>query len=1060
MPMRVLLSVPPSLPASHSSVERILTAQQHRVFFTSDPKGSRLGSGGGTTWLLEACYRSEQESSTVEIAAEKECDDKKFMNWLSKEPRIIVHSGGQSRRLPSYGPCGKVLAPIPVFRSSRGQRCDQTLLDVQMPLYEEVMRHAPSQLRTLITCGDVLILLDQPLPPIPEDTDVVCYGIQKEVDVLRKHGVFFMNRDTPDELETMLQKPTLKEIQEYAEGREAVMDIGLWLLSDRAIEVLRQRSTTESNLNKSNDTSHLKEYDLYSDFGMALGKHPLRDDALIQTLRVKIITLREARFFHYGTTEELITSTFAIQNTLRHSDGSIELAVSRHPATFTQNAIIHIPLTEEHRLMWIENSEISSGWTLEHHSVITGIPRNTWKLHVPAYVCIDVVPVRHDGKRGWVARPYGFNDMFRGPVCGESTYFLGQPLTEWMRQHHLPHQALFTEKTKEMDLQFTPLFPWCATVEELGLLIRWMICTDPTELQSTEMQRVKSLWETSFRFSANDLNDVADIEALLDARDAFQREILPIMASNSHKNPFYQMDLNHTALKYAAAHLPLPEKLSESDAPVMKRVHHHMFRARVLQYLLALWKKSSSSCSSVKDIVPGQEGEDKDAENEKEEVMLIQTLPPLLKGVSITAEILQRVYGITSEEELVARAEEEESISFKLLQYSILQDLTISTSRPSPKLAVMNDQIVWGRGPARIDLSGGWTDTPPYSIMCGGNVVNVGINLNGQPPLQVYIKPSSTPDITIRSIDLGVSETFTTYDELRRYDIVGSPYSIPKAALALAGFLPEFGSKSFTTLKEQLQSSFRGKGMEITLLVAIPAGSGLGTSSLVASTVLSALSDFCGLCWDAQEVGRRTLCVEQLLTTGGGWQDQYGGLFRGLKLLQSQPGFAQSPCVRWLPEHLLEDPRYAPCHLLYYTGITRTAKKILVEIVRGMFMNSASHLRVLSEMKQQALDLHDAITRGDFERYGKLIAKAWDQNKRLDAGTCSPPIADIISRIEKYVWGLKLAGAGGGGYLYMVAKDVEAARRIREELTLHPPNETARFVEMTVSHKGIQVSRS
>ncbi|KAH9584282.1 L-fucokinase [Trypanosoma melophagium] len=385
MSMRVLLSVPPSVLNSQPSVERILTAEQHRVFFTSNPKGSRPGSGAGTTWLLKACYLSKQKSTTTVIAnasVKEEGDDKKFMNY---------------RRLPSYAPFGKALAPIPVFRSSRGQSCDQTLLDVQMPLYEEVMRRAPPQLRTLVSCGDVLILLDQPLPPIPQDTDVVCYGIQKEADVLGKHGVFFMNRDTPDELEMMLQKPSLKEVHEYASGREAVMDIGLWLLIDRAVEVLRQRSIVESYLKEQSDKCGLKEYDLYIDFGMALGKRPLRDDAFIQELRVEIITIRDARFFHYGTTEELITSTFTIQNTLRNSDGSMQGTVSRHPATFSQNAIIHIPLTEEKRFVWIENSEISSGWTLEHHSGITAVPRNTWKLHVPAYVCIGVVPVRRGG---------------------------------------------------------------------------------------------------------------------------------------------------------------------------------------------------------------------------------------------------------------------------------------------------------------------------------------------------------------------------------------------------------------------------------------------------------------------------------------------------------------------------------------------------------------------------------------------------------------------------------------------------------------------------------------
>ena len=99
---------------------------------------------------------------------------------------------------------------------------------------------------------------------------------------------------------------------------------------------------------------------------------------------------------------------------------------------------------------------------------------------------------------------------------------------------------------------------------------------------------------------------------------------------------------------------------------------------------------------------------------------------------------------------------------------------------------VYRDQIVWGRSPVRIDLAGGWTDTPPYCLYAGGNVVNVAIELNGQPPLQVYIKPSDTHKIILRSIDLGAMEVISSWDELRDYNKVGSPFSIPKAALALA----------------------------------------------------------------------------------------------------------------------------------------------------------------------------------------------------------------------------------------------------------------------------------
>lgn len=399
---------------------------------------------------------------------------------------------------------------------------------------------------------------------------------------------------------------------------------------------------------------------------------------------------------------------------------------------------------------------------------------------------------------------------------------------------------------------------------------------------------------------------------------------------------------------------------------------------------------------------------------------------------------------------------EEEQKAFALLREGLVS--SVLGSKQQPCLNVYRDQIVWGRSPVRIDLAGGWTDTPPYCLYAGGNVVNVAIELNGQPPLQVYIKPSDTHKIILRSIDLGAMEVISSWDELRDYNKVGSPFSIPKAALALAGFIPEFSAEAYASLDVQLEAF--GSGLEITLLAAIPAGSGLGTSSILAATVLGAISDFCGLAWDKNEIGNRTLILEQLLTTGGGWQDQYGGVLHGLKLLQTNEGFNQNPLVRWLPEYLFTDPEYRPCHLLYYTGITRTAKDILSEIVRGMFLNSEAHLGILSEMKAHALDMYEAIQCGDFVTYGKWVGKTWEQNKALDSGTNPAAVEAIISKIQAYALGYKLPGAGGGGYLYIVAKDPGAALQIRKILTLSPPNSNARFVEMSLSNKGLQISRS
>ena len=946
--MKKLLSLPPNLVEFFYDIEK---ADRDEWFCTSDPIGSKLGSGGGTAWLLEACKQH--------IAP-----DKDFLEWLREEKRILLHAGGQSRRLPGYAPSGKILTPIPVFRWARGQRLEQNLLSLQLPLYEQIMEKAPASLRTLIASGDVYIRAGQPLQDIP-DVDVVCYGLWVDPNLAKNHGVFVSSRSNPDKLDFMLQKPSVEELGKLMQTHLFLMDIGIWLLSDRAVDLLIKRSK------KGGELSY---YDMYSEFGLTLGEHPRIADEELNGLSVAILPLPGGEFYHYGTSRELISSTLAVQNLVNDQREIMHRKVKPHPAMFVQNADVAYRLTADNSEIWIENSCVGKEWNIRQQTIITGVPTNDWKLNVPSGVCIDVVPL---GEAEYVARPYGFNDTFKGALTEERTIYQGISVREWLSCR----KVAVEEIDGAHDLQAARLFPVCSTIEELGLVMRWMI-SEP------ELQEGKEIWKRSRRLSADEISAYANLRRLAAQRDSFRVMNWPVLARNYERSVFYQLNLDDAAHEFAIHHLELPDALPLS-APLMTRISDNMFRARGQQF----------------------------------------------SGKTYT-EYERRAFGLMREG-LTAAA---------------------LAKKQQPHLSVYSDQIVWGRSPVRIDLAGGWTDTPPYCLNEGGNVVNIAIELNGQPPLQVYVKPCKEYKIILRSIDLGAIETVTTYEELSDFMQVGSPFSIPKAALVLAGFQPEFSADVYVTLEEQLKAF--GSGIEITLLSAIPAGSGLGTSSILASTVLGAVSDFCGLKWDKNEICNRTLILEQLLTTGGGWQDQYGGVLRGVKLLQTHAGMEQSPLVRWLPDYLFTGSEYQKCHLLYYTGITRTAKGILAEIVRSMFLNSTEHLALLGSMKSHAFDLYEAIQRGNFDEMGRLVGKSWKQNQALDSGTNPASDEAIIRQIDDYCLGYKLPGAGGGGYLYMVAKDPEAAVKIRAILTQNPPNSCARFVDMTLSDKGLQVSRS
>lgn len=903
--MKTLLSLPPNLVDSFHDITGL---PRDRFLCTSDPIGHRIGSGGGTTWLLEQCR----------------CEGKK----------IIIHAGGESRRLPSYSTSGKILTPIPVFRWKKGQSISQNLLSLQLPLYESIMEKAPHNVNTLIASGDVFIRTDEQLQDVPE-ADVICYGVWVDSSIARNHGVFASRRDNTNELDFMLQKPSLERISELSKTHVYMMDIGLWLLSDRAIEVLKRHSKDEDG--------NLRYYDLYSDFGRALGKNPEIIDEEINSLTVKIIQLEGGEFYHYGTSRELLSSTLSVQNIVNDQNKIFHYKVKPHPAIFTQNCLTEITFTSDNSDVWIENSHVNKRWTISSRNIITGVPRNDWALSLKPDDCIDIIPI---GEDKYVARPYDFHDSFK------------------------------YVKVKEGDPFKANVFPITDDISLLGEIVDDMLNGRVSAHDGIEY------------ISAEDILGKANLRRLFAQRESYMRENLPMMERNHEKSVFYNLNLDDIAEKYTRFGIEEPGRLPD-DEDIIKRIHNSSLRARIKQY----------------------------------------------RGVDFVAD---------------------EAEAFRLLQEGLtsaaLHDLQM------PRCDVYSDQIVWSRSPVRIDLGGGWTDTPPYCLMEGGAVVNIAIELNGQQPIQVYIKPTKETHIVLRSIDLGAMEVLHTFDDIRDFKKVGSPFSIPKAALALSGFVPQFCRERYGSLEQQLRAF--GGGMEITLLSAIPAGSGLGTSSVLSATVLAAISDFCHLGWDKTTICNKTLILEQLLTTGGGWQDQYGGICHGLKLLETKAGFDQTPLIRWLPDTIFTSDEHHKCHLLYYTGITRTAKNILSEIVRKMFLNATEHLALLDEMKAHAHTLFDTIQQNDFQAYGKMIQTTWNQNKRLDSGTNPDSVEEILRKIDDYCLGYKLPGAGGGGFIYMIAKDDTAAAQIKKILTQNPPNNKARFVEMSISKTGLQTTRS
>jgi fucokinase len=149
--------------------------------------------------------------------------------------------------------------------------------------------------------------------------------------------------------------------------------------------------------------------------------------------------------------------------------------------------------------------------------------------------------------------------------------------------------------------------------------------------------------------------------------------------------------------------------------------------------------------------------------------------------------------------------------------------------------------------PLRIDLAGGWTDTPPISFEHGGAVTNLAIKIDGKRPLGARAR--RLPEAVLRLV---VGDTTTECWELSDLADFGTPQApaaLLKVCLICLGIVD---MKSSLCLAEQLQragagDTLGGIGIELSSTSNVPTGSGLGTSSILAAFLLAAASMVVGM---------------------------------------------------------------------------------------------------------------------------------------------------------------------------------------------------------------------
>jgi galactokinase/mevalonate kinase-like predicted kinase len=175
-------------------------------------------------------------------------------------------------------------------------------------------------------------------------------------------------------------------------------------------------------------------------------------------------------------------------------------------------------------------------------------------------------------------------------------------------------------------------------------------------------------------------------------------------------------------------------------------------------------------------------------------------------------------------------------------------------------------------------------------------------------------------------------------------------------------------------------------------------------------------------------------------------------------MITAEAGLVPDPLVHYVPADVLDPARNGGATLLYYTGIRRLAKNILRSVVGHYLDRDAATMDTLGRLHAFPPRMVEAMSRKDARRFGELIDVAWDLNKRIDPDSTTPEIEAVLGRIRKHIWGAKLLGAGGGGFLLLAAKSADHAAAVRRSLEANPPNPRARFFGFEIDDRGLSVT--
>lgn len=909
-----------------------------------DPEGKRIGSGGATLAALRLLAERLPGSD------------------LSKLRVLLIHAGGDSRRVPWANIIGKPFIPFPLLAGP--DRSVPTLFDHLLAVASPLMLAMPKG-GLLTLAGDVLPII----PPIgfafPEG-GAVAVTTPASLDLAGRHGVFVQSTDARGSgsapAADLLQKATPEELARAGaliEGGAALIDTGVFAFTGSAYR--RIASLASSDPDPVEELLAVgAEISLYEEIVSAfvparvpwLLRRPL-GERLAGALAGETLHLARAdglTFIHLGSTAEIMAHLgrswhgrlprriLAAAGT-PVADSALVFASELAPgATVGAKSLVYA-------------SRLGSGARVGNRCVVIGVDSGDEPFRLRDNSCLWQAPLAAggEGSGSLVTVCCGVDDNPKEPV--ESATFCNRSFNRWRDDHGVTPEDLW-RAGEEKTLWNARLFP----AEPLpgGMsLVGWLLGS------RGEGGPLEERWRKAERLSLAGLHGSADPVGLLERLEAVTGELV-IRAMGEAVSGGLERNVCALGTQLRARDL----------------------RTRAAELIGLLPEAHDAS-------VPASR--------------LLQVRAGLLRTAG-------------KEEE----AAEADAGAFAAVQGEVAA--AVEAREAEPVRGIPAGGRARAELPVRFDFAGGWSDTPPYCLERPAAVLNFAVSLDGKLPVGAEVEALDERVWEIELDDSGNRTVLREPFEGTAGAGLADPFLLPRHALLVCGY----GSEGTIT-----------QGVRVRTWARVPKGSGMGASSILGAALVQSLARLAGRPDDPLTVSKLVLVLEQRMTTGGGWQDQVGGLFGGVKYASSVPAVPLRFNVEPVPLLAATAAELHARFVIAFTGQERLAKNVLQMVVRRYLQRDARALSAMERLVELAGEGRRSLAMGDLDGLGCIIDEAWHVHQELDPH-CSNPAADsIFRRVAPYSSGAKLAGAGGGGFIGIMAKDEEAAGRIREVLERH-----------------------